>query len=228
VDLGVIKMTSFSGLKQTIQSTTDKLIIYRWILFGILAFILAAFLFFSWPWVKTNESAKMIDVILGGLKETSELNTVKMSSKASLVETKEQRLFSFYVGDTKVIYEGQGTIRAGIDMKALKATDVDINNQKITITLPPPYITETVLEADKSQLLDHHKNWFGPNAEIELLDQAQKDALARIKLEACGNDIIDAANSNAKKIVERILSAAGYKDITVITQEPKDGSCPKN
>ncbi|MFM7407001.1 MAG: DUF4230 domain-containing protein [Cuspidothrix sp.] len=221
-------MTSFSGLKQTMQFATGELIISRWILFGILAFILAAFLFFSWPWVKTNESAKIRDVILGGLKETSELNTVKMSSKASVVETKDNRLFSLYLGDTKVIYEAAGTIRAGIDIKKLKVEDVDINNQKIKITLPAPYITETVLEADKSQLLDNHKNWFGPNAEIELLDQAQKDALARIKLEACGDNIIDAANSNAKKIVENILSAAGYKDVTVITQEPQDSSCPKN
>ena len=218
-------MTSFSAFKQTIQ---DKLSL-KSIGIGI-ALLILALLFFTWrglslPWITTNSTTEIKTVILGGLKNISELNTVKMLSKATVVETEDNRLFSLTLGNTKVIYEGVGIIRAGIDMRGLEAKEVDADNHKVKIILPPPYIIETVLDVERSELLDHHRNWFGPNTEIDLQEKAQKDAIEKIRLEACENGILEAANKNAQEIVENILSVSGYTDIIIETQSPKTSYC---
>ncbi|MBD2598464.1 DUF4230 domain-containing protein [Nostoc spongiaeforme FACHB-130] len=219
-------MTSFSGLMQTIQGVTGFFVdIKKTIIVGIIvttSMLLFGFYVFS----DQRTETKIQTVILGGLKEISDFNVVKMQSKATVVEQEKNVVFSIPLGQTKVIYEGVGTIRVGMDMKSLEIKELSENNHLVHIILPPPYITETTLDVESSRLLDHHRDGISFKSKIELQDQAQRDALKTIRVEACENGIMDAANKNAKEQAEKILYAAGYRQIIIDTQAPKSGNCP--
>ncbi|AFY40927.1 DUF4230 domain-containing protein [Nostoc sp. PCC 7107] len=223
-------MTSFSGLMQTIQDTTGIFVdIKKTAIAGIIFFfsiLLLSFYIFSGHWFTTKSETKIQTVILGGLKEISDFNVVKMQSKATVVEQEKNVVFSIPLGQTKVIYEGVGTIRVGMDMKLLDVKELDESNHLVHIILPPPYITETTLDVESSRLLDHHRDGVSFKSKIELQDQAQRDALKTIRVEACENGIIDTANKNAKEQAEKLLYAAGYKKIIIDTQSAKSGNCP--
>jgi hypothetical protein len=61
--------------------------------------------------------------------------------------------------------------------------------------------------------------------ELELQEKAQAEALAKIRSQACSGELLTATNTNAQRVIERILATAGYKEITVETQLPEAGVC---
>lgn len=219
-------MTSFSGLIQTIQGATGFLVDIKKTIIVVIIVTVSMLLFGFYVFSDQRTETKIQTVILGGLKEISDFNVVKMQSKATVVEQEKNVVFSIPLGQTKVIYEGVGTIRVGMDMKSLEIKELSENNHLVHIILPPPYITETTLDVESSRLLDHHRDGLSFKSKIELQDQAQRDALKTIRVEACENGIMDAANKNAKEQAEKILYAAGYRQIIIDTQAPKSGNCP--
>lgn len=185
-----------------------------------------SFLPISGFWMSTQTTQEVRNLIISGLKDSSDLTTVYMSTKATVVTNQAQKLAGIALGDTNLVYEGVGTVRAGIDIGQLEAKTVDLEHHKIHILLPPPHITETTLDVNRSNILAHYRNWFGPNTELELQENAQREALRKIQAEACENHILETANTNAQHLVEKILATSGYQEIQVEIQSPQADSCP--
>ena len=207
-------MTAFSSLKQTIKGTVnrsvDKVI---WIGLAAIAAVLIAVAGFNF--LTTHASAitttnQVKDIIVGGVQNASDFTTAITKSKATIVAKQDKRIFGILVGDTNLIYEGIGTIRAGIDLTKLEVLELDAPQRRIHIQLPPPYINEVSLQVDDSTILANYRHWFGPKAGPELYDQAQKEARAKIKEEACANDILKAANSKAEQSINTILTCSRF------------------
>ncbi|MBD2207624.1 DUF4230 domain-containing protein [Calothrix sp. FACHB-1219] len=66
---------------------------------------------------------------------------------------------------------------------------------------------------------------FGDKADTELYEQAQYQAIAKIKEEACANHILEAANNNAEVLINNLLSKAGFNTIQIDTQAPLPNAC---
>lgn len=173
----------------------------------------------------TDSTIKTRSLIITGLKEMNQLTTAGMSTKVTVVARQERKISHLYLGDTNLVYEAVGRVQAGIDMTQLVAKEVDSQQQKIHIVLPQPYITDLFLDVNNSSVVARYKNWWGPDVGTQLHEGAQKEALQKIRAEACGNNILEAANSNAKKLIENILTKAGYKEVTVKTQKPLSTAC---
>lgn len=132
------------------------------------------------------------------------------------------------VGDTNLVYEGVGKVQAAIDMNKLEAKEVDIDNHKIHILLPPPHIVDTSIDIKNSHVIASYRKGFGPSVESKLQTEAQQEALQAIKAEACANNLLDIANNNAKQLVEKVLQTSGFEKIIVETQKPQSGACLSN
>lgn len=222
-------MTAFSSLKQTLKGTVnravDKVI---WIGLAAIATVLiavAGFNFFTTHALSITTTNQVKDIIVGGVQNASDFTTATTKSKATIVTKQDKKVFGIPVGDTNLVYEGVGTIRAGIDLTKLEVLELDVPQRRIHIQLPPPYINEVSLKVDESSILANYRNWFGPKAGAELYEQAQKEARAKIKEEACANDILKAANSTAEQSINTILAKAGFKEIQIDTQQPQPNAC---
>lgn len=220
-----------TSLRQTFQDTTGKVLsALPWICLVTVAILLTnwrgfSVLPFSGQWVTTQTTQEVRNLIISGLKDASDLTTVYMSTKATVVTNQAQKLAGIPLGDTNLVYEGVGTVRAGIDISKLEAKTVDPEHHKIHVLLPVPHITDTTLDVNRSNILAHYRNWLGPNAELELQENAQREALRKIQIEACENNILEAANNNAAHLIEQILRTSGYQEITIETQLPQSESC---
>lgn len=168
------------------------------------------------------------NLIVGGLNSMDELVTVKMSSKATVVVSQDHNISRLKIGDTNVVYEGVGTIQAGVNLKEMVVKSLDSKRHKITVMLPPPHITQTSLDINDSHTVLKYRQWFGERVEAELQAKAQKDALRLIKKEACSNHILETANSNAESLITNILSKADYNNIEVKTKTPQKNACALN
>lgn len=165
------------------------------------------------------------NIIIGSLQEMNVLNTANMSTKATAYVHDSRMLGRLRLGDTNLVYEAVGTVEAGIDMNQIDVKKIDSQHHKIHILLPPPRITEAFLDVGGSHVIVHYRRWWGPSIESELQDRAEKQALTLIQQEVCANNILEAANQQAKHLVEDILHSAGYQEVIVKTQHPQEGSC---
>lgn len=157
------------------------------------------------------------------LQNKSELTTAQQTTTATVVVSQSRDWGGFNWGDTNLVYQGIGDVQAGIDLRKLEAKQVDWGQRRIHILLPPPQITHVSLDVQKSSVLANYRRWFGPDAELELQQTAQREALKQITATACRQDLFTTTNTNAKQLVNTILQTAGYQQVIVETQP---GTCP--
>lgn len=181
----------------------------------------------EWLFPTPVTTTEIKNIVITGLKDMNELTSVNMSSKTTIKSSQEKKISRFTIGDTNVIYEAVGQVQAGIDISKLTATWADPEKHRIHIQLPPPYISNVFLDVSSSHVIDSYKNWLGPDTERQLLEESEKQALEYIKAEACAGDILQKANNNAKNLVEGILRAAEYENITIDVQSPSKDTCKK-
>ena len=170
-------------------------------------------------------TAEVKSLIISGVSNLSELATATTNTKSTIMVTQEKKIFGIPVGDTNLIYEGAGTIRAGIDLTHLQVLEQNDTEHRIKISLPSAYISEVNLDPNRSGILADYRHWFGSKAGADLYDQAQKKAIAAIKQEACANNILSAASNNAEKLIADILTKAGFESIQFETQPPDPNAC---
>ena len=181
-----------------------------------------------WSWLHppSQTSVEIRNIILSGIKDRNELTTAAMSTKATIHVSQDRKISRLSVGNTNLVYEGVGKVEAGIDLKLLEAKQVDPKNHKIHLVLPAPRITQAFVDINNSHVVVEYRKWWGPNAESDLKDEAQKKALAIIRAEACANQILDQAANHAKELVKEILTTSGYKEIIVDVKSNQAETCP--
>ncbi|WP_190503130.1 DUF4230 domain-containing protein [Oscillatoria sp. FACHB-1407] len=202
------------------------------LVWGILLIVtLTLFIAFGVPQLQAHwasqpaATSEVRSLIINGLKDMTELTTVNVSTKATIVTQQNRKLFGMRVGNTNLVYEGVGTVRAGIDLKELQVKEVSMGDRHIHVVLPPPYVTDVSLDVNRSSILAHYRRWFGPNAELDLQERAQADALEKIRAEACESHALEVANQNAKHLIEEILQKGGFQEVLVETQLPTAKTC---
>ena len=178
----------------------------------------------SWAFPGTPVTTEIENVVIGGLQDMDVLTTARISNRATIKATRDRKLSRLQIGQTNLIYEGVGTVEAGINIEAIQIT----NNKKkhqIQVELPSAYLKSISLDINKSGIIDTYKKWLGANVEKDLLEEAQQEALAAVRAEACSTKIIRKANKQAKELVENLTSGFEDIDIVVTVAEPSVNSC---
>lgn len=192
---------------------------------SLLSFVLfLAFLSYSYV-----RETTIRELIIGEFKKSANLTTVEIDASATVKESSFNNVLWFIpIGSSNVIYEGSGTITAGINFEEIDVKEDNPIDKSIVVQLPPPHIITSFLHINASRVVDDYTLWFGSNDKIHLLDKAQKESLKRITDKACNKKILEAANSNAKEIIYQILSKTKYKNIEILTQNPSECKVPEN
>ncbi|OAB61879.1 hypothetical protein AY599_27490 [Leptolyngbya valderiana BDU 20041] len=164
-------------------------------------------------------------LLVDRLEGKTELTTAEVALETIVKTSQERTLGHLYLGETTVVYQGIGRVRAGIDLSQLQVTQIDRDTGRITLHLPPPYLVQMDLDVERSEVLEHNRAWFAPNTETELYTQAQRQALQQIREEACQEGLLEKANQEAAAVVRNILEAARYDDITIETHSPNPQTC---
>jgi hypothetical protein len=100
----------------------------------------------------------------------SELVTVKYVLE-KLVVLEDTRWY----GDNRVLLVAQGVVKAGIDLRKIEPSDLDLDHNTVQITLPPVAITDVYLDEQNTRVLEHSTGLlraFNKNLEAEARRQA--------------------------------------------------------
>jgi len=212
-----------------IFSSIIGLSIFTKVLVGGIAFLSTLVLWLTYQ-VFIPSGNTIIDprsLIVHQVKDVSELATAIFQAEKVISVSKRDGFL-----ESKLLYIAHGEVRVGIDLSEFKDEDVQINENKIIVNLPPLRILDTKLDVNKSGVYDYDTGFWklGPDV-IKLQEQAQRNAIGAIKEAACEDWLIKTASARVQQIVERFLNLIiidkGYS-VTVNTQMPSEGSCVKS
>lgn len=165
-------------------------------------------------------------VIVHQVREVSELTTAMFEMDA-VVPVSEKG----FLAESKLLYIAHGNVRVGVNLSEFKADDVQVEEDKITVTLPPLKVLDSKLDLDHSSVYSYDRGslGWGPDV-VNLQAQAQREAIRKVEEAACQNWLIKTASERVQQTVEHLLSQvlnSSYK-ITVKAQLPPEGSCIKS
>ncbi|NEO83263.1 MAG: DUF4230 domain-containing protein [Spirulina sp. SIO3F2] len=178
-------------------------------------------------WLSVREAEPVVDaptLIVQSIREASELTTAVYSLE-TVVPTSQDRVWGdVVVGTTKLLYIAYGEVRAGIDLSQLDATDVQVAAEQLTVQLPPPQILDRLVDVGRSQVYDYNRGFLslGPDVAPQLQTLAEREALAKLDIAACEQDILERANERAATAITELLTLSGYDNVVVNTTPADD------
>lgn len=166
-------------------------------------------------------------LILHQIRGASELTTSVFTMESVVPTRQDMKLANYTVGTTTLLYIAYGEVRAGVDLKDLKAENVQVTNNTIQLRLPPPRILDSKIDVNRSSVYDYNRGFLGlgPDVGPQLQTLAQRETLKKIVAAACSQGVLKQANDRAELVVEKLLNTAGYKQVQVKTQPPAPGTC---
>ena len=177
----------------------------------------------------TSPSIKDPHILIQQIQGLSELTTTVFVMDAIAPTSSQRKLGEWVIGETSLLYIARGEVKAGLDLSKITTDNVKINEDSITIELPPPEILDSKIDVTKSQVYDYDRGFLnlGPDNAPELQSEAQKQTLDKIKQTACNENILDQANERAIVVVSQLMKTAGYKEVIVKPSSVEKQGCFK-
>ena len=131
------------------------------------------------------------------------------------------------IATTKLLYLAKGEVRAGIDLSQLTADDIQIEDDKISISLPIAKILDSKIDVKNSQVYHYDRGFLnlGPDVAPKLQTLAQQKTLAKLIARACEDQILEDANQQAKETIANFLTLTNQNKVEIISPDPSQQKC---
>jgi hypothetical protein len=124
-----------------------------------------------------------------------------------------------WYGENRVLLLAHGIVKAGIDLKRIKPSDVVISGKKITLHLPPPHVTDAYLDERQTRVIDWTTGLFR-TFDQNLATTARQDAVDDISRAARMDGILKDADERARLELALFLHQAGFDQVEFVDQSP--------
>jgi hypothetical protein len=145
--------------------------------------------------------------VVQAVQPLSELVTVKyVMEKVVVLEDMK------WYGENRVLLLAHGVVKAGIDLKRLQPSDVNISGKSISVRLPLPQVTDAYLDDKATQVIDHSTGLLR-TFDKDLEQTARQNAVADIARAARNGGILEDANQRARMELEIFFRRAGFESV---------------
>ena len=117
----------------------------------------------------------------------------------------------FLVSD-RLLLVVHGEVIAGVDLGKLQASDVVVNDRKISVHLPNAEILVTRLDNERTRVYSRDTGLFSspdPNLETQVRQEAER----QLRQDALQVGILKSADEHARNSVQSILKGLGFQQI---------------
>ncbi len=120
---------------------------------------------------------------------------------------------NFLVGD-KLLLVAHGEVLAGVDLSQLKASDVSVHGNAVTVHLPQAQILMTRIDNGRTRVYSRTTGLLVP-ADPNLESQVCLAAEQEFAQAALADGVLDKARQNARTAVSALLSGLGFQRVDV-------------
>lgn len=158
------------------------------------------------------------------IKELKSLNRLETAAftieKVIDAGTSGNRFQELLFGD-RILLIAHGQVIAGFDLATLGDESVTVDGQSLRITLPPPMILITKLDAGQTRVYDRKQGLLS-KGDKDLESQARLEAEKMIMQAACSGGILEEASGNARSQLSALFKSVGFTSVTISIPS---GSC---
>ena len=153
-----------------------------------------------------------------------EIEAITAMKQLSLVEYRVSKIIKadddgawYKIGDRKILLSCTAYLKAGIDLAAFDANDVDIDwtGQRVTVTIP--HATLLSLDMPPSEIREEYdhvtmfRHSFSAEERTALLQQGEK----QIRSSVPSLGILEKADDNARRFFESVFQKMGFETVEV-------------
>jgi len=160
-------------------------------------------------------------VIVERLQSLDRLETARLVSQHVVeVKSESEWLPSFLVGE-RLILVAQVEVIAGVDMREISPKDIEVNGDKVVLTLPQPKIFSVKIDEAKTQVITRERGWLVFNPDKDLEREARLQALREAREVAFKSDLLPFARQKAEENLRGFLHALGFKQVEILWRTPE-------
>lgn len=149
-------------------------------------------------------------VLLDRVQQMHDLVTVKYVLEKVVVFDDPK-----WYGDNRVLLVAHGTVKAGIDLSALKPGDIEYSDRdkKITLTLPPAQVMDVYLDDQRTQIVERSTGLMR-SFDKDLEQNARIVAVNDLRRAAEQGGILNDATERAKVELTSLLKQLGFTQVS--------------
>jgi hypothetical protein len=203
--------------------------VYSWVLGALLGAVLTVVLMGALVWVSTGlgllhlmgvlrDGRTQMNVdqptIVHQIQQLQRLETVSYAmDKIISGEHGNAYLPKFLAGD-RLLLVVHGEVVGGINLAGLRAGDVQIQGQKVSIHLPAAEVLSTRIDNARTRVYSRDTGLFSspdPNLESEVREEAERQLLQA----ALQDGILKIAGDNARSTISGMLKGFGFREVDI-------------
>ncbi len=158
----------------------------------------------------TNQSAVVLQIQQLNKLETAQFTIEKIIDS----KTVSSNIFQEFLYGDKILLIAHGEVVAGFDLSKISKEDIKIQENRLTVSLPPPEILYTRIDNDKTKVYDRTQGLL-TKGNKDLESEARLRAEESIRKAACDAKILDQATDSVKKQLKTMFGSYGYSEITI-------------
>ncbi len=172
-----------------------------------------------WGGLRTTPKVYNTAVILKQVQTLSQLVTVKyvMEKIVVLDDPSTVTLRTLLPDDTHVTLLAHGIVKAGVDLARLTPADLQVQGNRIVLTLPRPQITDAYLDDTLTRVVEHKTGMLRfYNKDLE--QTARQNAVDDIRRAARSSGILKDAEERAREQLSNLLRQLGFEQVDFCVQ----------
>jgi hypothetical protein len=148
------------------------------------------------------------------IKQIGELATVQYNVTKIIKASDNKTWYKF--GDRKILMTCWASVKAGVDLQQLEATNIDISEGNLKLILPHAKLINVNMPADSIKVSYEDEGFFRDKfthtERMTLLTQGEQQI--KQKIEEMG--VLKEAEHNAELIIKNYLRKIGYEHVTIV------------
>jgi hypothetical protein len=117
-----------------------------------------------------------------------------------------------WYGDNRVLLVAHGVVKAGIDLAAMQAGDIQIADNDIRVALPPARITDVYLDDRRTEILERSTGILR-SFDKDLEQNARMQAVEDLRRAASENGILTDAAERARTQLTALFQQLGFTTV---------------
>lgn len=160
-------------------------------------------------WNLFSSRAVTIDetpIIIKEVRSLGEIITATLYDEVVVDSTVVHHFPQLPITDDHLVIIASGKVLAGIDLKLLTDSSINVIKDTVWMQLPPTKIIDVIINPADYETFEEKGNWS-----LEAVTAVKLKAKEKITANAFNKNIIVVANTKAKAVLEDFFHATGFK-----------------